>query len=149
MASDSNAATSRSVFIIARPLRNQIFPLLGWASHSSFFLCHWAVLVSEWSQEDISHAAQSLMPSEYTKAKTTVLGILWQICWGEDMRNQLDMSCSFTLSCLKEDWIDFSIIYLGVTVMTNDQITLKGTRITAKSDCSERNYSRTSGLSTV
>jgi hypothetical protein len=126
MSTDSSINDTRFAWIIARPITGtRIFRLLEWASHRTFFLCYWAVLVTRESTLDLQ--ALNLQQDDNSSSPRNI-GVLWELSVMESNQIVAHIHQPFTMSQLRREWQSASIQYIGTTELTDGEITNAGTQ---------------------
>lgn len=121
---------SRTVWIFARPLSySRWLPSLGKISDGRFELCHWAVLVSERSIEEVKASTLHTSTTDDGSFDNQVLGDLYELD-RIGSRNTLHRSRSFDVAKLLLHWPRFSAEFVGDTCMTATEIGHVGTQWT-------------------
>ena|SRR5579859_221902 len=118
----------RTVWIFARPLsHSRWLPPLAKTSDGTYQLCHWAVLVSDKSIDELkSLTLQSSIESTSTAAEE-ILGRLYELD-RDGSRSTSRLWTQFSLAQLRESWVQFSSQFVGETRMTDPQINAQGIR---------------------
>jgi len=106
----------KSVWILARPVSGaNWFPMLAKSSAGKFHLCHWAVLVSNLLIEEIKDGFMRKRRSRFSNSKCN-LGTLYELQRIGDQNT---------------DWLTVSAEYVGMTPMTNHEISVQGEQYVA------------------
>jgi len=120
----------KSVWILARPVSGaNWFPMLAKSSAGKFHLCHWAVLVSNLLIEEIKDGFMRKRRSRFSNSKCN-LGTLYELQRIGD-QNTVNISLSFGIAQLDTDWLTVSAEYVGMTPMTNHEISVQGEQYVA------------------
>lgn len=108
------------VWLLARILE---WRWLGVFSQGRFPLCHWAVLITNLPEAQVSDFLNSNKGRSENDVK---LGRLYQISRTRDNQIELRISNPFLLSELRSEWTRPSSSLVGKTDMTHDQIDFLG-----------------------
>jgi hypothetical protein len=112
----------RSVWLLARVISlASMFSPLEWSSHGKLHINHWAVLVTQLSNADIS-VLSSATRQHWSQDEDPELGVLWELRRSSENISTLEITRPFRLSQVRKFWTLFSAMPLGVTSVCDDEI---------------------------
>jgi hypothetical protein len=106
----------RSVWIFARPIQFATIFGTQYVSDGEHPFCHWAVLLSQLSFEEMRRVLTEYSSQE----EVLVLGTLVQLSFG--CETTVNVSRSLKLDDVRDQWSLFSAEYVGKTYLNDEEI---------------------------